>query len=338
MSQQTAANIVLQQAWTSFINDVFVAGNDILINALPNLFQSANDIIRQKYQTCENVFNDISNNCFSIHNKQIVSNAVNTTVTDIGSNFLHQFLYDLHYLAISPKGESICEDCPFYFKTVVVFRWSKYLLEIKSSGQWQTYAFKLGNLINNLSQEVNSYTSCNLLINIFNSFSTPQNWEILSACNGIQNESKLCKELLSVLDTLQGIQREKSQPVDSKEGKKSKKSNSKASKEDKADQDTVMKTEKQPKKKRTLTEAQKKKIAATQQFKCANQTELQGIEGYQCPMWKCGDGSFDESGYEIDHKVELAEGGTDDAINCQALCVCCHKVKTSRYMIARAKK
>lgn len=37
---------------------------------------------------------------------------------------------------------------------------------------------------------------------------------------------------------------------------------------------------------------------------------------------------------EIDHIVEVAEGGTDDIENLQPLCNPCHKVKTSVYNLS----
>ena len=39
---------------------------------------------------------------------------------------------------------------------------------------------------------------------------------------------------------------------------------------------------------------------------------------------------FDESGYDIDHIVELRSGGSNEVDNLQALCPACHRVKTSR--------
>jgi 5-methylcytosine-specific restriction endonuclease McrA len=87
------------------------------------------------------------------------------------------------------------------------------------------------------------------------------------------------------------------------------------------------------KKKRSLTEAQKKKVAARQDFKCANKNiGMKGLENYECPLWKYREGRFDESGYDIDHIIELAKEGSDTLDNCQALCICCHRVKTSRFL------
>lgn len=33
---------------------------------------------------------------------------------------------------------------------------------------------------------------------------------------------------------------------------------------------------------------------------------------------------------EVDHIINIAEGGTDDDSNLQALCIPCHKAKTAR--------
>jgi HNH endonuclease len=89
---------------------------------------------------------------------------------------------------------------------------------------------------------------------------------------------------------------------------------------------------------RKLSEAQKKLIAGAQSYKCANSPDksLRGIENFKCPQWmKPGiyKGSFDESGYDIDHILEFSAGGTDDDDNLQALCKSCHSVKTKRFMV-----
>ena len=55
-----------------------------------------------------------------------------------------------------------------------------------------------------------------------------------------------------------------------------------------------------------------------------------GCKGYICPLWKSNFGLFDESGLQIDHIIEVTHGGTNDISNLQALCPCCHSVKTKR--------
>lgn len=50
---------------------------------------------------------------------------------------------------------------------------------------------------------------------------------------------------------------------------------------------------------------------------------------YVCPQWRNYNGSFDISGYQIDHIIELRYGGTNDRSNLQALCPGCHATKTN---------
>ena len=76
---------------------------------------------------------------------------------------------------------------------------------------------------------------------------------------------------------------------------------------------------------RKVTQAKKKQIAGRQRFCCSA-----NVEGYICPLDKK---PFDESGYEIDHIVELCNGGSNEDSNLQALCIMCHRVKTSRLMM-----
>ena len=69
-----------------------------------------------------------------------------------------------------------------------------------------------------------------------------------------------------------------------------------------------------------------------QRSQCANVpgNHAPGCKDYICPMWKSNKGFFDESGLQIDHIVELKHDGTNDLSNLQALCPCCHAVKTKR--------
>jgi 5-methylcytosine-specific restriction endonuclease McrA len=76
---------------------------------------------------------------------------------------------------------------------------------------------------------------------------------------------------------------------------------------------------------RKVSAAKKKQIAGKQRFCCSA-----NVEGYKCPLDKK---PFDESGYEIDHIVELCNGGSNEDSNLQALCIMCHRVKTSRMMM-----
>ena len=76
---------------------------------------------------------------------------------------------------------------------------------------------------------------------------------------------------------------------------------------------------------RKVTAAKKKQIAGRQHFTCSA-----NIKDYKCPL---KGNPFDESGYEIDHIVELCNGGSNEDTNLQALCIMCHRVKTSRMMM-----
>jgi hypothetical protein len=87
---------------------------------------------------------------------------------------------------------------------------------------------------------------------------------------------------------------------------------------------------------RSVTESMKKHIAGKQFFKCANNlcVILDKLEDYQCPLWEKqgqNQGSFDQSGYEIDHVKEFAITFDDSEENLQALCKSCHSVKTKKF-------
>ncbi len=98
---------------------------------------------------------------------------------------------------------------------------------------------------------------------------------------------------------------------------------------------------------RRLSEAKKKFIAGRQNFKCANNPQnlvfdhpsIPIIQNYNCPFWRNGaDGSFDESQYEIDHIIEYSKSKDNSLGNLQALCKCCHAVKTRRFNITASRK
>jgi 5-methylcytosine-specific restriction protein A len=80
---------------------------------------------------------------------------------------------------------------------------------------------------------------------------------------------------------------------------------------------------------RDVPDSDKKRVAGRQFYKCANAPEKESIPGYYCPMWIIYGGSFDIAGFDIDHIVEVADGGTNEMENLQALCLSCHRVKTA---------
>jgi len=83
-------------------------------------------------------------------------------------------------------------------------------------------------------------------------------------------------------------------------------------------------------KRKTINTSIRKELLS--RITCANNplSPATGCKGYICPLWKCDNGLFDESGKEIDHIIEVTLGGTNDINNLQVLCPCCHSVKTKR--------
>jgi 5-methylcytosine-specific restriction endonuclease McrA len=307
---------VIQSSWDKFVTENFIQGSDQLVSALQITFQFANDYLRSQ-NIFDNSFNDIMNNCHSVQNAKFVQFAINSTNSDLGLVFLEQFIMELGYINPIPRVEW-CLSVPHYLRTIVFYRWRKYLKANNS----QAVLNSLYRIIYDLPQELGIQNNCGMLLNLL-SGSSFKDWDLSTALNCIQN-SKVLLELLNVLDTLEQIQRPELET-----GKKPPK---------KVKQEEVKEeTSKKPSstRKRTLTEAQKKKVAAKQEFKCANQPSkvTKGLDNYQCPMWLGKQGSFDESGYDIDHIVEVAEGGSDELDNLQALCICCHRVKTTRYLM-----
>lgn len=86
---------------------------------------------------------------------------------------------------------------------------------------------------------------------------------------------------------------------------------------------------------KTLSENIKKIVAGRQKFRCANKpgSKLRGLNGCFCPMYQIpgNAGSFNESGYDIDHIIEKHDHGSNHIDNLQALCPNCHAYKTRRY-------
>ena len=89
---------------------------------------------------------------------------------------------------------------------------------------------------------------------------------------------------------------------------------------------------------RTVKQMQRKEIAENQNYKCANNpnstTKLYGLDSYACPCWtdKKRQGTFDKSGYEVDHIIEWSISHDDNDSNLQALCPACHNVKTNNFI------
>lgn len=89
---------------------------------------------------------------------------------------------------------------------------------------------------------------------------------------------------------------------------------------------------------RNVSQVTKKNVAGKQYYKCANKcgTQIRGLNEFKCPLWSKIDenkGSFDESGYEIDHIIEHCISHDDSINNLQALCKACHNAKTKQFMI-----
>jgi 5-methylcytosine-specific restriction endonuclease McrA len=89
-----------------------------------------------------------------------------------------------------------------------------------------------------------------------------------------------------------------------------------------------------PKKSRYISKRDIKTVLLTQYNKCCNRPDKPAVNlrGYGCLLWKYQDGTFDESGYEMDHINEHCATSDNTLENLQALCPNCHSVKTRRFM------
>jgi hypothetical protein len=89
----------------------------------------------------------------------------------------------------------------------------------------------------------------------------------------------------------------------------------------------------EPAKSRKIAQSIRTKILVRQKFKCNNKPhcKLVGLENYECPLWKNGDGTFDESYCDIDHIEEFCLSQNNDISNLQALCKMCHGSKTGNF-------
>ena len=78
----------------------------------------------------------------------------------------------------------------------------------------------------------------------------------------------------------------------------------------------------------------KETIINRQNNKCANSPFNPAINlaDYKCPFWICNNGYVDESGFDIDHIEEFSITYNNELNNLQALCKCCHSIKTKKFM------
>lgn len=79
---------------------------------------------------------------------------------------------------------------------------------------------------------------------------------------------------------------------------------------------------------KNLSKTNKDRIAMRQRFKCANYpgSQLKHLENFDCPLWQYN-GNFAESGFEVDHITEFADGCSDND-DLQALGMDCFASKT----------
>jgi heterodisulfide reductase subunit B len=77
---------------------------------------------------------------------------------------------------------------------------------------------------------------------------------------------------------------------------------------------------------RYISNKVKREVLENQNYKCAR------IKDYNCLLWVCYNGEFDEAGYQFDHYEEFCITGDNSSRNIQALCPNCHAVKTKRFM------
>ena len=85
---------------------------------------------------------------------------------------------------------------------------------------------------------------------------------------------------------------------------------------------------------RYISQKIKKLILEIQLYKCANNPNnpALNLSDYNCLLWICYDGVFDNSGYEFDHINEYCISKDNSIDNIQALCPYCHSVKTKKFM------
>lgn len=82
---------------------------------------------------------------------------------------------------------------------------------------------------------------------------------------------------------------------------------------------------------KTIHWSVKMHVAGRGRFRCQGPRET-------CPCWALDDGVFGPAGFEIDHVMPVCRGGSDDPSNLQALCPCCHALRSRIQRIERTKK
>lgn len=93
---------------------------------------------------------------------------------------------------------------------------------------------------------------------------------------------------------------------------------------------------------RYIPKSDRQEVIERQGHQCANCPGSNSfrLEDVACPLWlnKKKHGLMKDGEYDIDHINELANGGSNDISNLQALCKECHKEKTARFNSERVRK
>jgi 5-methylcytosine-specific restriction endonuclease McrA len=84
---------------------------------------------------------------------------------------------------------------------------------------------------------------------------------------------------------------------------------------------------------RYISKKTKLELLNRQNQKCANNPNdpISSFTSYKCLLWKYQDGSFDLSGYEVDHIIERSLCNNNNINNLQLLCPNCHSYKTKMF-------
>jgi 5-methylcytosine-specific restriction endonuclease McrA len=81
-----------------------------------------------------------------------------------------------------------------------------------------------------------------------------------------------------------------------------------------------------------ISDLKKKIVLERQNNKCANNPDKPALnlENYNCLLWICYDGDFDDAGCQFDHINEFSISKDNSLPNIQALCPNCHSVKSKK--------